>query len=80
MKPGIYNTHLLKQQYVTIDDKGTKEALYLKTIKTINEQGVEEFHRSVVRESELTDYEKNLRQYGTEGHPETGESVTAFIQ
>ena len=80
MKPGIYNTHLLKQQYVTIDDKGTKEALYLKTIKTVNEQGVEEFHRSVVRESELTDYEKNLRQYGTEGHPETGESVTAFIQ
>jgi hypothetical protein len=31
MRPGVYNTHLLKQQYVTNED-GEKEALYLKTV------------------------------------------------
>jgi hypothetical protein len=31
MKPGVYNTHLLKQQYLTKPD-GTQEALYLKTV------------------------------------------------
>ena len=58
--------------------KEQKKALYLKTIKTVNEQGVEDFI-DLLLESELTDYEKNLRQYGTEGHPETGKCY-CFIQ
>jgi hypothetical protein len=70
MKPGVYNTHLLKQQYA---DNG--EALYLKIVK---ENG--ELHRYVVPESKLTDRDKELRKLGTAGDPNTGESVTAYIQ
>jgi hypothetical protein len=75
MKPGVYNTHLLKQQYVVVDDKGTKEALYLKIVKEGNE-----LHRYVVPESQLSDRDKELRKLGTAGDPNTGESVTAYIK
>jgi hypothetical protein len=74
MKPGVYNTHLLKQQYVT-DEEGNKEALYLKIVK----EG-DELHRYVVPESQLTDRDIELRQLGTAGDPNTGESVTAYIK
>jgi hypothetical protein len=74
MKPGVYNTHLLKQQYVT-DEEGNKEALYLKIVKEGNE-----LHRYVVPESQLTDRDIELRKLGTAGDPNTGESVTAYIK
>lgn len=77
MTPGVYNTHLLKQQYVT-DENGNQEALYLKTVKEVTEDGREEFHRIVLRESELSDWDKELRRYGTAG--KDGESVTAYIK
>lgn len=79
MRPGVYNTHLLQQQYVT-DENGNKEALYLKTVWETDADGKQELHRTVIRESELTDRDKALRQLGTAGDPETGESVTAFIK
>jgi hypothetical protein len=69
MKPGVYNTHLLKQQYA---DNG--EALYL---KIVNEDG--ELHRYVVPESKLTPEDIELRKLGTKGD-EKGQSVTAYIQ
>lgn len=69
MKPGVYNTHLLKQQYA---DNG--EALYLKIVE---ENG--ELHRYVVPESQLTPKDIELRKNGTKGN-EKGESVTAYIQ
>jgi len=74
MKSGVYNTHLLKQQYVT-DENGNKEALYLKIVKEGNE-----LHRYVVPESKLTDRDIKLRELGTAGDPNTGESVTAYIK
>ena len=74
MKPGVYNTHLLKQQYVT-DEDGNKEALYLKIVKEGNE-----LHRYVVPESKLSPRDIELRELGTAGDPNTGESVTAYIK
>lgn len=79
MRPGVYNTHLLQQQYVT-DEKGNKEALYLKTIWETGADGKRELHRTVIKESELSDRDRELRKLGTAGDPETGESVTAFIK
>ncbi len=78
MTPGVYNTHLLKQQYLTHPD-GKQEMLYLKTVWEEGPNG-KELHRYVIPESKLDDREKALRQYGTKGHPETGESVTAYIK
>lgn len=73
MKPGVYNTHLLKQQYLTKPD-GTQEALYLKTVWEDNE-----LHRYVIPESELSEEDKKLRELGTAGNS-NGESVTAYIK
>lgn len=74
MRPGVYNTHLLKQQYVT-DENGNKEALYLKIVR----EG-DELYRYVVPESQLTERDIELRKLGTAGDPNTGESVTAYIK
>lgn len=79
MTPGVYNTHLLQQQYFT-DENGNKEALYLKTVLETGEDGTQHLRRSVIRESELTPHEKDLRALGTMGDPNTGESVTAYVK
>jgi hypothetical protein len=79
MTPGVYNTHLLQQQYFT-DENGNKEALYLKTVLETGEDGAQHLRRSIIRESELTPHEKDLRALGTMGDPNTGESVTAYVK
>ena len=73
MKPGVYNTHLLKQQYAVDEKTGKKEALYL---KTVFENG--ELHRYIIPESQLTPEDIELRKYGTQG--KDGQSVTAYIK
>ena len=76
MKPGVYNTHLLKQQYVT-NTNGEQEALYLKTVFEEGERG-KELHRYIIPESKLTPEDIELRKYGTQG--KDGQSVTAYIK
>jgi len=58
MKPGIYNTELLKQQY----DPVTKEKLYIKVdYKDGNNIGIPT--RTIIRESQLTEEDKKSGNY-----------------
>lgn len=58
MKPGIYNTELLKQQY----DPVTKEKLYTKVeYKDGNNIGIPT--RTIIRESQLTEEDKKSGNY-----------------